>query len=197
MIQSVRLNSNIHFGSAKRPEMAEPQFEEKEDIIEQTPEQPIKATPKDVLKAAKDVVVGSFKSFNNVADTTQGALKGIAQGALGAVVVGTLGKNIKNSKGRISSTLKGIGKDIGKATISVFKAIPSVFTKSPIANLKSISSLPKKFYTSYLKGNKLTGAIATTAGVGIFLFKTIQGKMHANLHNANIDHRINKGHVKY
>lgn len=195
MIQPVRLNSHIQFKGTQAQEADKPQVEQ-ENIAVQTPEQTVKATPKDAFEATKDLAIGSLKNFNNVANTSQGALRGIAEGAVGAVVIGVLGKNIKNSEGKIASTLTGITKDTGKGVAKAVKSIPSLLTKSPVQNLKSAVSLPKKFLTSYLKGNKITAAAAGAIGLSIAALRTIQGKMNANLHNADIDHKTNRGHIK-
>lgn len=148
-----------------------------------------------------------LKGFNNVTNTTQGAVKGVVEGAVATTVVGVIGKNIKESEGQISGTLLGIGKDITKGLKHAVGFIPSLLTKSPVENLKNVVTLPKKFYgKGYLNvlnkagegatSHKGTAAIATLVGVGVLALRTIQGKISANEKNADLDHKTNHGHVK-
>ena len=90
----------------------------------------------------------------------------------------------------------GIVKDTGKVLAKAFGFIPSIITKSPLQNVKSLTSLPSKFYGKYLKGHKATAAIATVAGLAVLGFNVVKGKVKANRKNADVDHSVNQGHIK-
>lgn len=149
----------------------------------------------------KKGIVGFFKGVNNVTNVASGVTRGIAEGAAATAVVGVAGKAIKGAKD--SQGLKVIS-DIAVSTVKDFaigawetiKFIPSILTKSPIDNIKTVSSLPKKFYGTYLKNNKTVAIVATAVGLGVLAFRTIQGKVNANEKNADLEHKTNLGHVK-
>lgn len=180
MIQPIKLSSDVSFKG-------------KEDINNGAKSK--LNTAKEFVGAARDCTVDALKQINNVTGTTNGLAKGVVEGAAITTVVGVMGKNIKNAKGQIAGTLSGIGKDCLDGAIAAVKFVPSIITKAPLDNAKTIAGLPVKFYKS-LKGNRLTALIATMAGVGVLAFRTVQGKMHANVNNANIDHNLNQGHLK-
>lgn len=176
MIQA--LNSNLSFKGSPQ----------------ETPEK--KANIKDALIAARDVAKDAVKGYNNITGTAQGVGRGLVEGTVAAGVIGLFGKNIKNSQNSFFGTFKGIGSDTIKGIGKALNFIPSLITKSPLENAKNLIGTPKKFFGEYLKGNKLTATLAGVGAVGLLAFRTIQGKMHANLRNANVDHKTNTGHVK-
>ena len=156
------------------------------------------AAPKEKLtfETAKKKVFNVVKGFNTATGTTAGAIKGGIFGGLTLGAVGIIGKNIKEAKSNIWQSFGGIVKDTGKVLAKAFGFIPSIITKSPLQNVKSLTSLPSKFYGKYLKGHKATAAIATVAGLAVLGFNVVKGKVKANRKNADVDHSINQGHIK-
>ena len=112
------------------------------------------AAPKEKLtyETAKKKVFNVVKGFNTATGTTAGAIKGGIFGGLTLGAVGIIGKNIKEAKSNIWQSFGGIVKDTGKVLAKAFGFIPSIITKSPLQNVKSLTSLPSKFYGKYLKG---------------------------------------------
>ncbi len=137
-----------------------------------------------------------LKSYNNVTNTAAGIARGTVEGTIGVALTGVIAKNIKQSKGSIWGTIKGIGKDTIKAGTKAIMSLPSLFTKTPIQNGKKALETYKNFFKKYMKGNKVPAAIALGVGAAIFAVRTIQGKIHANQKNADIDHKTNMGHIK-
>ena len=156
------------------------------------------AAPKEKLtfETAKKKVFNVVKGFNTATGTTAGAIKGGIFGGLTLGAVGIIGKNIKEAKSNIWQSFGGIVKDTGKVIGKAFGFIPSIITKSPLQNVKSLTSLPSKFYGKYLKGHKATAAIATVAGLAVLGFNVVKGKVKANRKNADVDHSVNQGHIK-
>ncbi|MBQ2984771.1 MAG: hypothetical protein IJD57_08265 [Candidatus Gastranaerophilales bacterium] len=156
------------------------------------------AAPKEKLtyETAKKKVFNVVKGFNTATGTTAGAIKGGIFGGLTLGAVGIIGKNIKEAKSNIWQSFGGIVKDTGKVLAKAFGFIPSIITKSPLQNVKSLTSLPSKFYGKYLKGHKATAAIATVAGLAVLGFNVVKGKVKANRKNADVDHSVNQGHIK-
>lgn len=153
-----------------------------------------RGTTNEEKTSIKTRALNVLKGVNNVTNTTGGAIRGAAEGIGAAAVIGLIGKNIKESKANIFGTLGGMAKDTGAAIWSAVKFVPALITKAPVENVKDIVTLPVKFYKNYLKGNKATGALATIAAAGVLAFRTVQGKMNANLKNADIDHATNTKH---
>ena len=172
--------------------------------IEETPKDSlqvnvaIQETPKEesVFSKIKHGMINVTKGFNTTTNTSAGFIKGLALGAAATGVVGVLGKNAKESKGQIVGTAVGVLKDIKNGAIKTIKATPSLITKAPIENAKTLLTLPKKFYKEYLKGNAKTAAIATAIGAGVLAYNTLKGKIIANKKNADVDHYTNTGHIK-
>ena len=208
MIEPVKLSTNVQFkGDLDNAVNQNTAQEIKSDVkLEQSPEKDVvelKDTTQDSEKTSlkekfsnfKKTTTGIVKNFNTVTGTTNGVVRGITDFALVGGLVGLFGKNIKNAKGDILGTIKGVGADclhgIGKAV----KSLPKVWTQAPKDNIKGILSLPSKFYGQYLKGHKVTAAAATVLGIGALAFRTIQGKMAANMKNADVDHATKLGHV--
>ena len=138
--------------------------------------------------------VDVIKGVNDVTSTTKGATRGIAEGVAVTALVGLVGKNIKEAKANIFKSTTGVLKDTAKAAWNVVKFVPALITKSPAENIKNVAALPNKFYKNYLKNTKTTALIATLAGLGIVAFRTIQGKIKANIKNADVDHATKTKH---
>ena len=148
----------------------------------------------------KSGVAGIFKGFNNIAGIVSGTAKGLAKGILfgslagvaaknwketTSVVVNEAGKNIRKTdvKGFINGTLGDIFKFVG----GVFRAIPEAFKKPPTETLKSLTSLPKKFF-KYLGKSKAVKGIAIGVAALTLVYNIIKSKVEANRKNADIDH---------
>ena len=160
---------------------------------------------------AKVGVVEFFKDINNITNVTSGVARGVAEGIGVTAIVGVVGKAISEAKDEkglkvIAHIVGQTVKDFAKGAWETIKFIPSVITKSPLENIKTISSLPKKFFAKeyavneqalkgYLSGHGKVAAIATAVGLGVLAFRTIQGKINANEKNADLDHKTNLGHV--
>ena len=214
MIEPVKLNANVQFkGELDNAVNEQPKQELSNNLneanLEKTPKTDVvevqdnsqaqvaeKTSLKEKFNNFKKATTGILKDFNTVTNTSGGFIRGIADGAIIGSVVGLIGKNIKNADGKILGTLKGIGSDCWSGLGKAVKSLPKVWTQAPKDNIKGILSLPSKYYTQYLKGNKVIGALATVAGVGVLALRTVQGKMTANMKNANVDHATNLGHVQ-
>lgn len=188
------------FGAAEEDEFLAEQPEIQEDKT-------LKTSAKDKFTNAKKGFTNIFKKLNTVTFTTAGIIKGAAIGVATTAGIGVIGKNIKDGKGEILASGKGIIKDAFKGVKSAVMFIPSLLTKSPIENIKNVITLPAKFYgKNYLnifnnagkeaKTHKITALIATLAGVGAFITGATFGKIRANEKNASLDHKANLGHVK-
>lgn len=192
MIQAVRFNQNISF---KGSEVQKPQAQEENQEVQSADDKAFAAKAKETFGSLRDSAVDTIKDINEVTCTSAGLAKGIVGGSIGAVGVGVLGKNIKLSKGDIAGTVQGSIKDLTVGAAKALKFIPQILTKSPVKNIQSVAGMPKKFFGTYLKGHKVTASLALAAGLSIAAFKTIQGKLNGNLKNANVDHRLNRGHI--
>ena len=191
--------------------------ETKDDVQlaqENNQEQVQKATVSEKFNNAKIGVLNGVKKVNTFAKTSNGIIHGVVSGVAATAVVGVIGKNVRESHGHISGTIGGIIKDCARVIKKAALFVPSLITKSPLENVKNLAKTPVKFYTDYLnilgkktiinveniaqkaKTHKSIAAIATVAGLGALAFKTIQGKVKANLSNADLDHKVNQGHVK-
>ena len=154
----------------------------------------------------KSGVAGIFKGFNNVAGILKGTANGLARGVVfgslagvaaknwkdtTSVVVNEAGKNIRKTdiKGFINGTLG----DIFKFASGVIKAIPEAFKKPPTETLKSLTSLPKKFF-KYLGTSKAVKAVAIGVGALTLVYNIVKSKIEANRKNADIDHSWNLKH---
>ena len=142
----------------------------------------------------KEGFVKVVKGINTVTGTTQGVVRGAAEGVALTAAIGLIGKNIKEANSDIFKTTAGIISDSAKAAWNTVKFVPALLTKAPVENLKNVITLPSKFYKNYLKNTKTTAAIATAAGLGVLAFRTIQGKINANLKNADVDHATKSTH---
>lgn len=184
MIQPVKFNSNVSFQADnnlykdfKAPAVVQPEA-------------------KSVAGTAHKVRAGflnTIKGFNKATGVGAGVARGVVDGAILTAAVGIVGKNIKTSEGQIAGTIKGALADTAKVAKKAIGFIPSLITKAPVENIKSIAGLPGRFY-GYLKGNKATAAVATLFGAAALIFRAYQGKWAANTKNANIDHALNEGH---
>jgi len=199
MIQ--RLQSNINFKStqAATAEVLNPtNVETKAENMTTSEQSKEKFSITDTYQKAKKGVTDVFKKINTVTGVTGGSTKGLVEGGIAAATISVLGKNIKMADGKIWGTIKGIGTDLGKVIKTVPKTIKAIFVKSPLENFKSLASATGSGIKNVYRGigkHKLTAALAATAGLAIFAFRTIQGKVNANQKNANLDHKTNQGHV--
>ena len=165
-----------------RQEVNEPEVKEKKSIGEK-------------LHNAKIGLINVLKGFNNVKDTTKGAIRGTIEGVAAASLVGCFGKNLKNSQGQFFPTVGGFIKDIGSEAWKAVCYLPkAMFSRTPWESVKAIVTEPFKLAKG-LKGNPATIAAAAAVGVGFIGFRTIQGKINANKANADVDHKLNEGHV--
>ena len=145
---------------------------------------------------AKKSAIDFFKGVNNVTSVAGGIARGVVDGAVATTVVAIGAKALKEAENfNVFQIVGNVGKDVAKGACNVIKFIPSLITKAPIDNLKTISSLPKKLYTNYLKNYKGAATIATVVGLSVLALRTIQGKVNANQKNADLDHKTNLGHV--
>lgn len=167
---------------------------QKEATVEKEPKK--KVSIAETCRNTKKGVVGFFKGVNNTTGVTSGIVRGAAEGVVTTAAVGMIAKACKDQNFHIFKTAGQIAKDASSALFEVVKFVPSIMTKAPIENIKTISSLPGKFYKTYLKNNKGAAAIATVVGIAILAFRVIQGKVKANKKNADLDHKTNLGHVK-
>ncbi len=187
------LNTKTSSNTASSPDAPAPAKDVKADEVAINKE---KTSPMEKVKKARTGFLDFLKGINKFSHTTTGAITGAAGGVVAASVVGLLGKNIKQAKGQIFATAEGIIKDSAKAVWNVVKFVPSLLTKAPVENVKNVVTLPIKFYKNYLKGNKLTGALATLAGLGVLAFGVVRGMFKANIENSDIDHATSSGHAK-
>lgn len=199
MIQAIKFNTpNASFRGTS--EQTQPQTEEKQIETQEAPQ--IQDKDAFVKKATttfnslKDSAVDAIKDINQVTSVGAGVVRGVVGGATGAVTIGVLGKHIKETEGSIPGTIAGTLKDFTTGAGKAIGFIPSLLKKSPVDNFKTIVKLPNKFFKSYLKGHKLIGALATATAFSIAAYRTIQGKLNGNLKNANVDHRLKRGHVE-
>ena len=155
-------------------------------------------TPKKKLTFAdvKNKFFNIVKGVNTATGTTTGVAKGTLFGGLALGATGVVAKNIKEANSNIWKSISGIAVDTGKVLKKAVCSIPDVVTKSPLENLKNLTSVPKKFYSQYLKGHKGIALAATVVGLGVLAFHTVKGKIKANEQNANIDHKVNTGHAR-
>ncbi len=212
MIQPLKCNSNVRFCANETKNSAEifkdfqksPKTPEAQSpvSIEVSPNATANTAPTklqkgvDIYNNLRNGAINTIKNFNTTTSTSFGFIKGLVFGSVATGTIGVLGKNIKESKGQILGTLTGTTKDLGNAAIKTIKASPSIITKAPIENAKTLLTLPKKFYKEYLKGHKGIATIATIAGALILAYNTLKGKIIANKKNADVDHYTNSGHIK-
>ncbi|MBQ8476088.1 hypothetical protein IJ531_03400 [bacterium] len=144
---------------------------------------------------AKVGVMNFLKGFNNIKDTTAGAIRGIAEGAAATAIIGTVGHNFIKSERKIGKTITGTIGDVFKLPVNFCKYIGnSKLLKDIAGTIGDIFKLPGKFY-KYMGSGKLI-ALTAVISAGIIAFRTIQGKINANKANADIDHALNEGHTK-
>jgi len=171
---------------------------------------------KDTVRSSKKGFLNFLKGFNNVTNTTSGAVRGICEGVAAGVLIGTVGRNFIKSKEIISRNIeqtaadvaqaaknfpvgKLILKTIGSSIKDIFgvakKALVNLYEQSPKENLKGLikNNLVKRF-ANYV-GNKKLMAFASIVGLGITAFRIAQGKIAANKKNSDLDHALNEGHV--
>lgn len=169
-----------------------------EKVLQEQPKEKFSITK--TYNKTKKGITNVFKGFNNVTNVSAGAIRGAAEGVMATAVVGVVAKACKEQDFHIFKTAGQILKDCGNGIWSALKFVPSLITKSPLENMKSITTLPLKFFGTkkidgYLKGHGGIAAIATAVGAIVLALRIIQGKITANQKNADIDHKTNQGHV--
>ena len=173
MIQPLQSNSISFKGVEASPALkarlnSQASQQQSEVAVKQEPKKKFSIT--ETYHNAKKGAVNLFKGVNNVTNVTGGVVRGAAEGAVATALVGVVGKAV--SEARNESGLKVIGhivgqslKDVGKGAWNAIKFTPSIITKSPLENIKTILSLPKKFFAKeyvlnekvfkgYLSGHK-------------------------------------------
>ncbi len=158
MIQPLKLNSNIHFGSGEEQNFAvfnqtpAASFDEQnatQDIISETNDEFVKPQIQEDTKAPKlplgKRLINTLKSFNIFKDTAFGAAKGVVGGTCAFIVTSVAGKKAKEAQGKILGTLGGLAKSFGSTVVQCAKAVPALITKSPLENAKNFLSVPYEF----------------------------------------------------
>ena len=197
MISRLQSNSNLSFSSTS------PTLKDKTELqnnnASQTPviteDKEDKASISETYGKAKKGVTNFIKKINNVTNVTQGTVRGVVDGVIATTAVGVLGKACKVEKFNILGIAKNTIVDVAKGAWNAVKFIPSIITKSPLENAKTILRLPKKFYGDYLKGHKAIAVLASVIGASVLAIRMTQGKINANQKNADLDHKTNQGHV--
>lgn len=216
MIQPIK--QNIAFGAQQVPQVYQNVAQSKPANLQSSSQANSrdKISLKTTVHKSKLGFLNFLKGFNNVTNTTSGAIRGIGDGIVAGALIGTLGKNFIKSKNEISKNMEQTATDvaqaaknfpvgklilntIGGAIKDVFgvakKALVNLYQKSPQANLKSlITNNPIKRFAKYV-GNKKLFAFATIVGLGIVAFRIAQGKIAANKKNSDLDHALNEGHI--
>ena len=197
MISKLQSNSNLGFGSTSP--MLKQKTEVQNNDTSQTPviteDKEGKVSVSETYNKAKKGVTNFVKKINNVTNVTQGVTRGVIDGVIATTAVGVLGKACKENNFNVIGILKDTIKDVAQNAWSAIKFIPSIVTKSPLENATTILSLPKKFYSSYLKDHKAIAVLASVVGACVLAGRIIQGKVSANEKNADLDHKTNQGHV--
>ena len=214
MIEPIKFSSNVSFRGSETPlKKEQPQAVDEKELKDEfktsdnNEETTAKSSPADIFNNAKTKALNFFKGINNVTYTTKGTIKGAVTGTIAAAIVGVIGKNVKNGEGKILPSARGIAADTFTGIKNIIGFIPSLITKSPLENVKDVVTLPAKFFgKNYLnvlnkagegvKTHKATAVIATLVGLGTFALGAILGKVRANEHNADLDHKTNHGHIK-
>lgn len=195
--QNISFKGEMPNDSVKYPkEFTQQNLTAKPDNVDITsePADVSKPTAKQIFMGVKLTAINALKTFNTATGVSGGIIGGVVKGTATAALVGFIGKNVKSNS--ITGSLKGMGSDIFKAAKGAAKFVPSLITKAPIENAKNIAKILPNFYTQYLKGHKGTAAIATAAGLGVFAYNALKGKVKANMNNANVDHATNVGHIR-
>lgn len=190
---SPALKARLETQGAQQKEVTNQAVQQKEVAVSEQPKK--KFSISETYQKGKKNVINFFKGVNNVTNVASGVARGAVEGIATTAVVGTIAKACKEQEFHIFRTTGQIVKDGFDALIGAIKFVPDVLTKSPIDNIKTISSLPGKFYKEYLKGHAGIAAAATVIGLAVLAFRAIQGKINANEKNADLDHKTNLGHV--
>lgn len=175
MIQPIMLNKNVSFGNSNAQQAPKEGF----------------------FTKAKKGCLNVAKTFNNVTNISAGAARGVAEGAALAGAIALVGKNCAKNEGITFKSVKGILGDIVTAGKTVIKHIPDAIVKSPLENVKTLFTSAwngAKVVAKGVKNHKTTTAIAAIAGFATVAARVIQGRVRANLANAQIDHATNNGH---
>jgi len=100
--------------------------------------------------------INFYKGFNNIKDTTMGALKGAVEGAATAVVFGTFGSNLAKSKKEIAQNLKEAASNAAQAASSEAKNAGKNLENYPLGKLvfKTVSGTISDVFNSIGDGIK-------------------------------------------
>lgn len=197
MIQPIK--QNMVFKGTQVPELYQnvAQFQPQPQVQKQ-PKPEIQTEPEkkeNIFKRTKRSFMNFLKGFNNVKNTSSGAIRGAVEGIAIGSLIGVFGYNYKENQGEFFKTLGGTVKDVAGEAWKFIKNIPSAITeRSPINTVTTVLKEPFK-QMKKLKGNTATIAASIAVALGIVAFRTVQGKIKANRANANIDHNLNEGHV--
>lgn len=147
-----------------------------------------------------------FKGYNNVTSFVSGVGKGLVGGVTFGSLAGVVAKNWKDntvkvvtneskavSRLSVKNFIKGTAGDVFGFVKNTFKAIPKVFSQSPVETLKSIKDLPGKYF-KYLGESKAVKAVAIGVGVGTLAYNILKARVEANRKNANVDHSLGLKH---
>lgn len=161
-----------------------------------------KFNAKETFNKVKKGVTDVGKDIITAVNVGGGAIDGVRDAFIVTGATAMVGKALRASKDEKGLKVLGsIATNLIKDTWGGIKGVASwgkrVLTedKATYKHLGEIFSLPKKFYTSYMKNNKGIAAFATVLGISVFAFRLLQGKIKANEQKANLDHRTNQGHV--
>ena len=151
-------------------------------------------------------LAGIFKGYNNVTSFASGVSNGLLKGVTFGSLAGVVAKNWKNNTVKVITNeskavprlsvknfVKGTIGDVFGFVKNTFKAIPKVFSQSPIETLNSIKNLPGKYF-KYLGESKAVKGIAIGVGVGTLAYNLLKAKVEANRKNANVDHSLGLKH---
>ena len=133
------------------------------------------------------------KSKKSVAET----MKNVAESAANEAKESA--KNVENYPlGKVLlKTLGGTITDVAKSVWGAVKYIPKMFNQNLKSTFKEMGQLPAKFikYMNETTGAKKLTVLSSLAGIGFIAYRAVEGRIHANKKNANIDHALNEGHV--
>ena len=143
--------------------------------------------------------LGFIKDVNKATDITTGVVKGLAEGTALAGAISIVGKNCEKGKGITLKTVGGILGDLGKVIKVIPSALKNIFWSNSVKENLSIAFKKAKNAVPALidgaKKHKATAALAATALVAMVAVRAIQGKINANMENANLDHATNNTHA--
>jgi len=147
-------------------------------------------------KSLKTRLMNMAKGYNDITNTSGGALRGIVEGLGTAALVGVFAKNLKEHNSTFFPTIGGTIKDIAKEAWELIKLVPK-FAKEVIQteSVQTILQEPSKLWAKHIKGNNKAALAVILSGTLVFLYRTFEGKIRANIQNAKLDHALKEGHL--